>query len=84
MQNIENTIKNSIETNEIECQILLFEPGTSRIAGRKKTIYAHIAGRYNRVLIIVFVYTAATPKPSLNQILLIMAELQKKMQNSDE
>ena len=73
-----------METSEIERQIFLFEPGTSRIAGRKKTIYVHISGRYNRVLMIVFAYTAATPKSSLNQTLLIMAELQKKMQNIDE
>ena len=38
-QNIENTLKNCTETSEIECQIFLFEPETSRIAGRKKTIY---------------------------------------------
>lgn len=68
----------------MECQIFLFEPGTSRIAGRKKARYAHIAGKYNRVLIIVFVYTAATPNSSLNQTLLIIAELQKIMQNMFE
>ena len=73
-----------MDTSEIERHIFLSEPGTSRIAGRKKTIYAHIAGRYNRVLMIVFTYMAATPYSSLNQMLLIIAELQKKMQNIDE
>lgn len=73
-----------METSEMERQILLFEPGTSRIAGRKKTIYAHIAGRYNRVLMIIFAYTAAALNSSLNQTLLIMAELQKITQNIDE
>lgn len=83
-QNIENTLKNCTETSEIECQIFLFKPETSRIAGRKKTIYDHITGRYSRVLMIVFTYTAAIPKSSLNQTLLIIAEMQKKMQNIDE
>ena len=50
----------------------------------KKTIYDHITGRYSRVLMIVFTYTAAIPKSSLNQTLLIIAEMQKKMQNIDE
>ena len=68
----------------MEYHIFLFEPGTSRIDGRKKRIYAHIAGRNNRVLMIVFVYTAATPSSSWNQTLLIMAALQKIMQKMFE
>lgn len=78
---MENTIKNSMETNEIEYQIFLFAPGTSRIAGRKKAIYTPITGRYSRDLRIVFAYTAATLNASRNQMLLIVAGLQKKMQN---
>lgn len=73
-----------METREIECQIFLFEPGTSLIAGSKKEIYAHIAGRYNRARITVFAYTAAALYSSENQILLIIAEVQKKMQKIDE
>ena len=81
---MKNTIKNSKETSEIDRQILRFEPGTSRIAGRKKTIYAHIVGRYKSVRIIVFAYTAAVLYESSNQMLLIMAAQQKKMQNMEE
>lgn len=82
-QNREKTIKNRKETREMACQIFLFVPGTSRIAGRRRATYTHIAGRYKSVLMIVFAYTAAALNLSANQMLLSIAALQKKMQNSD-
>ena len=77
-------IKNRRETSEMEYHIFLFEPGTSRIDGRKKRIYAHMAGRYNRVLMIDFAHTAAMLSSSWNQTLLIMAALQKIIQKMFE
>ena len=80
---MENIIRNTTEISVMECHIFLFEPDTSRIAGRRKVIYAHIAGRYSAILIAAFVYMAAASYLCANHTLLIMAEAQKIIQKTD-
>ena len=50
MTNDIKTAKNSIETMEIEYQVLFFVPGTMRTYGRRNFRYPSTASRYNSVL----------------------------------